>query len=83
MSEASQWRPALLNGCRGFIKLILEESEYGQIAMPEGIYDTLSTCLSDEHVDNTLNDLLKNLRVWCNVWREQQERGAEATCCCQ
>ncbi|MDO4806291.1 MAG: AAA-like domain-containing protein [Coriobacteriales bacterium] len=53
--------------CSGFVKLILEESEYGQIELPVGIREAFLAFVTDGHEDKVLNDLLIALRSWCRA----------------
>ena len=53
--------------CNGFIKLILEEYEYGLVEIPRKILDDFSGFTRPGSYDNKLNDLLKLIRIWCRT----------------
>ncbi len=51
--------------CNGFVKLILEEYEYGLVKIPQRILDELRSFTVADSSENKLNDLLKLIRSWC------------------
>ncbi len=53
--------------CNGFIKLILEENEYGPAEIPAGIRSAMEGFTAADHLDNKLNDLLILFRLWCKA----------------
>ena len=53
--------------CNGFVKLVLEESEYGLTEIPQDILSELSCFIAADSYDNKLNDLLRIIRSWCRT----------------
>ena len=53
--------------CNGFVKLVLEENEYGLIKIPEAVLRELTHFIAADFLDNKLNDMLRIFRNWCRV----------------